>query len=448
MTRVGITILGVKQRQSATPSSDAKPIASLAEFVGLRDARICALERDRDGWVITIEQPRNDRGCSVCHAFAVVKERPVVRLIDRPAFDRPVVILWRKYRLSCPNDDCSIGSWTHHDPRIASTRSSLTARAARWVAREVGKGRSVAELAAELRCGWSVVDEAMRVYGQALLDADKARVGACDAIGLDETLFVRRGQTKIRSFITTVADVRNGRVIDVIESRNFVDVAGWIDEQPDAWKRNIRFGTLDLSSTYRSVYREMLSHVMRVADPFHVVKLANAALDDVRRRVQIEQTGHRGRKDDPLYRVRKLLLRATEKLDSRAAEKRDAQLKLGDPDNEVSVAYLAKERIRDFYKTAADDARKLLDIIIEECSKKSMPPELQRLARTFTNWREEITNWLNAKVSNGPTEALNNLIKRVKRTGYGFRNFESYRIRILLYAGKPNWRILDSIVVP
>jgi len=438
----------VTKNQSTTPLPDVQPIVSLTEFIGLRDTHILALTRDRDGWIITVEQLRNDRGCPTCRTFAVVKERPVVRLIDRPAFDRPVVILWRKYRLSCPNIDCPVRSWTHHDPRIASTRSSLTARCARWVTREVGKGRSVAELADELRCGWSVVDEAMRVYGQALLDADKNRVGVCEAIGLDETLFVRRGQTKIKAFITTVADVKSGKVIDVVESRDFVDVAAWIAAQPENWKRNICFGTLDMSATYRAVFREMLSHVLRVADPFHVVKLANKALDDVRRRVQTEQTGHRGRKDDPLYRIRKLLLRATEKLDPKAAEKRDAQLALGDPDGEVSVAYLAKERVRDFYKTAANDARKIFDTIIEECSKKSMPPELQRLARTFTNWKEEITNWLEARVSNGPTEALNNLIKRVKRAGYGFRNFQSYRIRILLYAGKPNWRILNSIVVP
>lgn len=50
-------------------------------------------------------------------------------------------------------------------------------------------------------------------------------------------------------------------------------------------------------------------------------------------------------------------------------------------------------------------------------------------------------------MSNGPTESLNNLIKRVKRIGFGFRSFEHYRIRCLLYAGKPNWRVLDSIVV-
>ena len=46
-----------------------------------------------------------------------------------------------------------------------------------------------------------------------------------------------------------------------------------------------------------------------------------------------------------------------------------------------------------------------------------------------------------------PTEALNNLVKRIKRIGFGFRNFENYRIRALLYAGRPNWRVLGSMVV-
>jgi hypothetical protein len=43
-------------------------------------------------------------------------------------------------------------------------------------------------------------------------------------------------------------------------------------------------------------------------------------------------------------------------------------------------------------------------------------------------------------------EALNNLIKRIKRIGFGFRNFENYRIGALPYAGRPNWRVLGSIV--
>ena len=81
------------------------------------------------------------------------------------------------------------------------------------------------------------------------------------------------------------------------------------------------------------------------------------------------------------------------------------------------------------------------------CRRRTMPPEIQKLGRTLQAWFDKIANFHLARVSNGPTEALNNLIKRIKRIGFGFRNFENYRIRALLYAGKPNWRVLGSIVV-
>jgi transposase len=76
-----------------------------------------------------------------------------------------------------------------------------------------------------------------------------------------------------------------------------------------------------------------------------------------------------------------------------------------------------------------------------------MPPEIQKLGQTLHRWFNKIANYHQARISNGPTEALNNLIKRIKRIGFGFRNFDNYRIRALLYAGKPNWRVLGSIVV-
>ena len=54
-------------------------------------------------------------------------------------------------------------------------------------------------------------------------------------------------------------------------------------------------------------------------------------------------------------------------------------------------------------------------------------------------------NWRRARVTNGPTEAVNNLIERVKRAAFGFRRFAHYRIRALLYPGKPNWALLASL---
>jgi len=73
------------------------------------------------------------------------------------------------------------------------------------------------------------------------------------------------------------------------------------------------------------------------------------------------------------------------------------------------------------------------------------PTEARSLGCTLLRWRHQIAAWHLAHVSNGPTEAVNNLIKRVKRAAFGFTSFRNYRIRSLLYAGKPNWDLLATV---
>jgi transposase len=75
------------------------------------------------------------------------------------------------------------------------------------------------------------------------------------------------------------------------------------------------------------------------------------------------------------------------------------------------------------------------------------PVEVRSLGRTLMRWRLQIAAWHTFHVSNGPTEAANNLIKRVKRAAFGFTNFANYRIRSLLYAGKPDWSLI-GVVTP
>jgi transposase len=281
-----------------------------------------------------------------------------------------------------------------------------------------------------------------------LLAADRKRLTKTRAIGLDETNFVRLGGHAQAEYATTVCDVEHHQVIDILPSRHFVDVAGFLDKQPAGWKSRIAFGALDMSATYAAVYTVILPMARQVVDSFHVISLANRALDTVRRRVQNEQTGHRGRRHDPLYRARRALLVGEERLDEKAAARLASLLDLGDPNAEVAIAYRVKERLREFYRERDPAAaRAMLTELVEHCRREAMPPELRKLGGTLERWFDKICNYHLARVSNGPTEALNNLIKRIKRIGFGFRNFDNYRIRALLYAGKPNWRVLSSIVV-
>ena len=416
--------------------------------MGLKDVRVLHYARRGSDVELMVEQAVEGVRCPSCGGRAQVKERPVVRYVDLPVFGTPMRLAWRKHRMRCADARCPRRSWVLSDHRIAAKNCLLTTRAAKWATVQVGAGRTVSEVAAELACDWHTVNDAVTTYGEALLAADRKRLNRTTAIGLDETKFVRLGRTSHADYATTVADVEHHQIIDILPTRNFTEVARWLDKQPRGWKERIRFGALDMSATYAAVYSVVLPRADQVVDCFHVIALANRCLDTVRRRVQAERFGRRHKGNDPLYRARRVLVMGEEKLDSEAAARLWSLLELGDPAGEVAIAYRVKERLRDFYRTRdPDEARRVLEELKTHCLKKAMPLEVQRLGRTIRDWFDKICNYHLARVSNGPTEALNNLVKRIKRIGFGFRNFQNYRVRALLYAGRPNWRVLGSIVV-
>lgn len=396
---------------------------------------------------ITVESRVATPACPGCGRGAWVKDRPVVELVDLTCFGRPVVLRWRKHRWCCPRSWCRVGSWTHEDPRIAAPRLSVTDRAGRWATLQVGrKGRAVSDVAAELGADWHAINDAVIAYGQALLDADTGRVGSVAALGVDEVLFARLGPWRSQAWSTSIVDVGSGQLLDVIPGRSSTGLCEWLAGMPEAWRDAICWAVLDLSGPWRLAFDTMLPDATQVADPFHLVKLANQRLDEVRRRVQTETLGHRGHKDDPLYRSRRLLTRADERLDDRGRQRLLGLLAAGDPKGEVRTAWHAKEVVRSIYDIADPDlAAEFVERLGRDLQDDSCPPEVRRLGRTIVRWRHQIAAWHRGRVTNGPTEATNNLIKRVKRVAFGFRRFAHYRIRALLYAGRPNWELLATV---
>lgn len=436
------------KQQTQSTSVSTKPNEILQALVGLKDVRVLQYRRRGPEVELMIEQVFDTALCPSCGARAEVKERPVVGYVDLPVYGTPMRLAWKKHRMRCANRICPKRSWVLSDHRIAAKSCLLTTRAAKWATVQVGTGRTVLEVAAELDCDWHTINDAVTTYGKALLKADRKRLNKTTAIGLDETNFIRLGSKGFSDYATTVADVENHQIIEILPSRKFTDVARWLDKQPRAWKERIAYGALDMSDAYAAVFTVVFPQAKQVVDSFHAIALANRCLDAIRRRVQTEQLGHRGRRDDPLYRARRLLLRGEEHLNADRAERLRSLLELGDPNAEVAIAYRIKERLRDFYRSNDEgQARRILEELVAHCSKEAMPPEVQRLGRTLRRSLDKICNYHLAKVTNAPTEALNNLVKRIKRIGFGFRNFENYRIRALLYAGRPNWRVLGSMVV-
>lgn len=419
-------------------------------MVGLPDVNVLGVLDVAEVLQVHVECHDATTACGGCGRRAHLKDQRPVALVDLPCLGRPTVLVWHKRRWRCPNVECSRGSWSEEDTRIASARLVMTNRAGRWATYQVGKlGRTVNEVAGELRCDWHTVNDTVIAYG-AVLVGDPDRIGPVAALGLDETLFCRRGHWRRQEFATSIVDVSPGRpaqLLDVVEGRSAAGPSSWIANRPQSWRDNIAWGVLDLSGSYRKTFDDTLPGVVQVADPFHVTKLANQKLDECRRRVQNETLGHRGRKIDPLYRARRLLTKAHERLDHNGETKLLGLLAAGDPHGEVRMTWHAKEATRGLYDIAdADLAEEYLCELATDMQDQVHPPEVRSLGRTLARWFAEITNWHKAFVSNGPTEAINNLIKRIKRIGFGFRSFAHYRIRVLLYAGRPDWSLLATIV--
>ncbi len=411
----------------------------LAEaLLGLEGFRVLDVSEGPDEIVVTVETTIEVVGCEHCGTRAEAQDRRPVDIRDLACFGRPARLRWIKKRWRCADPDCEAKTWTERSPHV-DAQAVLTRRAGAEACRQVGEeARAVSKVAAELGVCWWTVMHAVIDHGTPLVDSPD-RVGAVRQLGIDETTYLSAKPSQPTIYATGLVDLEAKVLIDLIEGNGAADLRRWTANADQRWLGGIKVVATDLAESFRAGLSPHLSHARRVADPFHVVRVANRCVDKVRRRVQNDTLGHRGRKHDPLYRIRKLLLAGNERLDQRGSNRMLLGLRVGDPHDEVLGAWLAKESVRDVYLTEDPAvAATLLDKAIAGCADDDVE-EIRSLANTLASWRTEILAHHESGASNGPTEGLNLCVKRVKRCGHGFKRFEHYRLRVLLHAGGVTW---------
>ncbi len=385
-------------------------------------------------WWLLVETIADRVGCPSCGVRAIGHGRRRVEVRDLPIAGRPVRLAWRKRIWRCPDEHCTTRTWSETHDAIAP-RASLTRRARVEICRRVGEdGDSVAAVAAAFGVGWHTTMGAVVAHGTPLVD-DPDRLGAPSALGLDETSFLCAGPRHPRVMITGFVDLDRHLLLDVAEGRSGQVVRDWLDQRPCAWLERVHVAVVDPFRGYATAVADRLPDATIVVDHFHAIRLANAAIDDTRRRVQQQTFGHRGRRDDPLYRIRRTLLVAHDRLNDHQRERIVRLLQVGDPDGEVASVYLAKELLREVYATRrVSTARRRLARFYAHCD-ASHVRECRRLAKTIRAWEAEVLAFHATGRSNGVTEGINLLIKKIKRVGHGFRNLNNYRLRLLLHCG-------------
>ena len=390
--------------------------------------------RDGEHWLL-VQTMEPSRWCPSCGVAGVGNGRRRVVVRDLPIAGVPTVLVWDKRTFRCREQLCERSSWSETSPLIA-VRASLTERARAEICRRVGHDLdTVAEVAREFGVGWQCAHQAVIDHGDELIAAYH-RLDRTVAVGVDEHTFQHANARRRTQMATTFVDIDRARLLDVVPGRSGDVVRDWVTNQPDGWADQIQVATIDAFRGYATAIGDVLPDATLVIDHFHAIRLASACVDDVRRRVQQDTLGHRGHKHDPLYGIRRLLLRTWDHLTEHGWERLRAGLASGDPDGEVASVWLARELLVEVYAATdlAHDRRRL--VVFFQHAADADIGELTRLARTIDAWRDEILAFhTTGGASNGPTEAINLIIEKIRRIGHGYRNFNNYRRRLLLGCG-------------
>jgi transposase len=227
-------------------------------------------------------------------------------------------------------------------------------------------------------------------------------------------------------YLTIVLDLASGAILFVGDGKGASALAPFW-RRLKASRATIDAVAMDMSAAYVFAVTEHLPGATIVFDKFHVVKLMNEKLSDLRRELHREATDRLDKQ--VLKGTRWLLMKNPEHLDDERNESVRLQeaLELNHP---LATAYYLKEDLRQLWSQKAKaTARKFLDRWIRRATSSGIRI-LQQLAKTLQAHRHGLLSWYDFRISTGPLEGINNKVRTLQRTAYGYRDQEYFRLKL------------------
>jgi transposase len=371
----------------------------------------------QDGQVIfTIAQDPDDCRCSACGSRDVISRGHAERhFLALPIGTRKTSVV-----LPIPRVECrACGSVRQVKAPFADPRRSYTKSFERYVL-ELSRRMTIKDVAHHLDVGWDTVKDIQkrdlsRRYAEPKLKHLRA-------LAIDE-LAVAKGHR----YPTVVMDLEGGAVV-------FAGDGKGADALKPFWKRlrpsgaKVEAVAMDMSGGYQAAVRANLPKAAIVFDRFHVVKLFNDKLSELRRQLYREATDVQHK--EVLKGTRWLLLKNAPNLDPETDEKKrlDEALKLNAP---LATASYMKEDLRRFWE---QPGKRFATTFLDGWIRRAMASGiriLQQMAKTLAAHRSGLLAYYDVMISSGPMEGTNNKIKTMKRRAYGFRDREFFKLKIL-----------------
>jgi transposase len=248
-------------------------------------------------------------------------------------------------------------------------------------------------------------------------------------LGIDEIALIK-GQGK---YCAVLGDLDQGKLIEIISDRRKEKIAevltGWGTEV----LLQIEEVSMDLWIPYKNLVEELMPNAQVVADRFHVMKQVNTELDNQRKKEkrEAEKINSESDKEQILSGLKKSKYVLLKNEDNLTEEQKDKLEEVKQVSPTLSKMHHLKEELRMIFQSSIDWLEALFELGNWLVSARQYYPESQN---TMLRWFDEIIAYFDHRTTNGMVEGINNKLKLIKRSAFGFNNFDNFKIRSLL-----NW---------
>lgn len=382
------------------------------------------------GIVLVIRSTRREAECPRCGQFSRhVHQNHWYSIEDLPWNEQAVVLRVNRRQFRCSRCE-----------KVFSEKLSFvqknrlyTQRLANQIVHQV-LGSSIHSVAARTGLSDEQIETMLKDAGAAYL---RETPESLKYLGMDEIAGVKGGG----GYYGVLVNLETHQPITLLPCRTQAALREVFNRWGSEVLEGIEGVSMDLWKPYRSVVEEMMPNATVVADRFHVIKGLNDELDEQRKAEkraaqEIKNQAERERVIKGLTGSKYALLKNEEDLTEWQKEK---LIEVGEVAPRLTTMYRLKEVFRDIFETSenwAEGTLSLLDRMVEAS------PFFKRSCGTIKRWFNEVKRWFNEvtayfelRITNGVVEGINTKFKLIKRSGYGFPNFDNFKPGFLTSPG-------------
>lgn len=383
----------------------------ITKLIDIQGVKVTDISESDENITICLYMQRRTHECPHCHDLtSKVHDYRTQRVKDISMREKPVILVYRKRRYKC--NSCH-KSFYEKFP-ILPKFHRITNRLALYTVSQTSQRVSVKSIAQKSGVSPSSVFRWLKLVN--FSKPDKLP----KVLSIDEF----KGNSGGEKFNCVLTDLNNRKVFDVLKSRKQEDIYAYLNTFKD--KSNVKYVVMDMNKAYRDAVKTTMPGAKIIIDRFHVSRYNTWAFENVRKRIQKKLYAY-----DRKYfkRSRRLLLKRMKELTD---EEKLAVERMLSYSTDLTNAYILKEYFYNFMDCkSSDEAKEKLSWLRRQQSVINLE-EYKSCFSMLRNWETYILNSFDVSYSNGFTEGVNNSIKVIKRVGFGYRNFDNFRTRIMM----------------